>query len=403
MWTCRALCACAVLACATNANAVEFSFDGYADLRLVVPPDETGWVDGGSGKTRFGGTQPSPNLRFAEAIGQGDLAIDDDLHAVAVLRIEPETRSGIDLLETYVAWHPQASGDWRWSLKAGAFFPPVSVENDDLGWTSPYTLTPSAINSWVGNELRTIGGEGTLAWSGGLGTLTAVASLFCCNEPAGILMAQRGWTLDDRPTGLFERVRIPDATAALYGMPVPSRTGMFENIDGHVGWYAGFKWDVPGLGQAAVLRYDNQADPDAFTSRDTSWRTRFWAASFKARLRGVTVLAQGMTGDTAIGDGVGDEFTTRFQSAFVLASYDLGDWRVAGRAEAFATRNDPPSPLMDEDGHALTAAVSWYARTWLRLEGEVLSVDSRRGVRAVLGTSPQQTDLQEQLSARLFF
>ena len=50
------------------------------------------------------------------------------------------------------------------SVKAGAFFPAISLENDDLGWTSPYTLTPSAINSWIGEELRTIGSEGILRY-----------------------------------------------------------------------------------------------------------------------------------------------------------------------------------------------------------------------------------------------
>ena len=47
-------------------------------------------------------------------------------------------------------------------MKTGAFFPTISLENDDLGWTSPYTLTPSAINSWIGDELRTIGSEAIL-------------------------------------------------------------------------------------------------------------------------------------------------------------------------------------------------------------------------------------------------
>ena len=75
--------------------------------------------------------------------------------------LDPKLDAGIDLLETYVSWRPQSNGVLRWNVRAGAFFPPVSLENDDLGWTSPYTLTPSAINSWVGSELRTIGGEGT--------------------------------------------------------------------------------------------------------------------------------------------------------------------------------------------------------------------------------------------------
>ena len=55
------------------------------------------------------------------------------------------------------------TGRVSWSVKAGAFFPTISLENDDLGWTSPYTLTPSAINSWIGEELRTIGSEGIAA------------------------------------------------------------------------------------------------------------------------------------------------------------------------------------------------------------------------------------------------
>ena len=45
-----------------------------------------------------------------------------------------------------------------------------------------------------------------------LGTFSLIGALICCNDPAGILMADRGWAMDDRPTGLFERVRVPDAT-----------------------------------------------------------------------------------------------------------------------------------------------------------------------------------------------
>lgn len=380
---------------------MEASFDAYADVRLVVPPAEVSWLDGGLGKTRFGGAQPSPSFRFAEAVGQGTLAITDELHAVTVLRVEPKQRTGVDILETYLTWRPQAEGDWRWSVKAGAFFPPISVENDDLGWASPYTLTSSAINSWVGNELRTIGGEADVAWSGGYGIVTAVGSLYCCNEPAGILMADRGWSLDDRPMGLLERVRIPDATAKLFGMPVPSRTGMFENIDDHVGWYTGLKWDVPQAGQVAVLWYDNNADPEAHTSRDTSWRTHFWSASLKAHPYGFTLLAQGMTGDTVI-EAFGYHYTD-FQSAFLLLSYDFDDaWRASARADVFQTRTRPAFALFDEDGRAFTGAVSWSPQDCLRLTGELLDVESRRRDRVVVSVAPEQSNVQFQISARFF-
>src|SRR5262249_60757069 len=90
-------------------------------------------------------------------------------------------------------------GDLGWSVKAGAFFPTISLENDDIGWTSPYTLTPSAINTWIGEELRTIGGEGNLRWrTPDLRTITFTASLFRGNDPARRLMARR-WLAFGRP------------------------------------------------------------------------------------------------------------------------------------------------------------------------------------------------------------
>src|SRR5581483_4372981 len=104
------------LALSASASAMEFTFDGYADVRMVLPPrGEKSWIDGGLGKLRFGAAQPSPNFRFVEAVGQLTLAVEDDLHIVTVARIEPEQRTGIDLLESYVSWRPEASGDLRFS------------------------------------------------------------------------------------------------------------------------------------------------------------------------------------------------------------------------------------------------------------------------------------------------
>ena len=389
------------LALTVQAAAMEWSFDAYADLRLVAPAGERSWLDGGLGKFRFGAAQPSPDFRFAEAVGQATLAVTDDLHAVATLRIEPEQRSGIDALESYLAWRPGAEGDWNWTAKAGAFFPSISLENTDLGWTSPYTLTPSALNTWVGEELRTIGGEGTLSRATQWGRITVTAALFCCNEPAGTLMAYRGWALDDRPTGLFERVREPDATLKLFGETPPGRLGPFQDIDGHIGWYGGADWDVPGWGHAAVLRYENRADPRAATSGDEAWSTAFWSASFQTRVLGTAILAQALSGETSIGGAAGPLHTTNFQSAFVLASYDLGDWRLSARGEAFMTRK-PGVSLFNEDGHAFTGAVSWNARDWLRLTAELIALDSRRGEYVLDGSPAARTDDQFQLDARFF-
>lgn len=396
------LVACAALC--SSARAAELSFNGYADVRLVLPSNQKSWIDGGLGKFRFGARQPSPNFRFTEAVEQVGLDIAPDIRGVVLARAEPEQRTAIDLLESYLAWRPAAAERWRWSITAGAFFPPISLENDDIGWTSSYTLTPSAINSWVGDELRTIGGQATLEWRGTAGTLRAVGALFCCNEPAGILLAKRGWSLDDRPTGLFERVNTPAAKSYLI-RPIgavaarfPQRRGLFEQIDGRVGWYGGFNWSMPDLGEAGILYYDNDADPAAFSTRDTAWRTHFWSASYRGRLFGATILAQGITGQTAV--GAPPPSVTYFGSAYALVSYDLGDWRLSGRVETFETRNRRSTQA--EDGRAFTLSVSWSARSWLRLTSELVDLASRRAERVSDGDNSGRDDRQFQISGRVF-
>ncbi len=279
------------LAPVAPARALDFSIHGYGDIRLVGAPSQTSWVKGGLSKFRYGG----PNaFRFAEAVAEARLSLDDNFSLVGVLRAEPEDRDVVDPLEAYLLWH-DAAGETglSWSVKAGAFFPTISLENDDLGWTSPYTLTPSAINSWIGEELRTMGGEATLRWkTRSAGTFSVLGSINCCNDPAGILMADRGWAMDDRPTGLLERVRMPDASLRLFHAPVPGTTGEFLEIDKRLGWYGGLGWQMGDIGKLTVLRYDNQGDPADRSPRDTAWETKFWSFGARTQIAGVVLIGQ---------------------------------------------------------------------------------------------------------------
>ena len=137
-----------------------------------------------------------------------------------------------------------------------------------------------------------IGSEGTVRWEAkDWGTISLLGALFCCNDEAGELIADRGWAMDDRPFGLFERERVPDATLRIFHAPVPGRTGMFDEIDGIVGWYAGAVWQVPGIAKFTVTRYDNQGEPAATSLRDFGWRTKFW--NFGARTQVAAPLLLG--------------------------------------------------------------------------------------------------------------
>jgi len=393
----------AVLAFASSAGAeaLDFNVDGYADFRLVVPATERSWLDGGLGKFRFGSEQPSPNFRFTEATLQVSLDLTDDIRLVAVPRLEPEQRSGIDLLEAYAVYRPNVDG-WLGALKVGAFFPPFSLENTDVGWTSPYSLTPSAINSWIGDELRSIGAEAHVERATSVGIFSITAALICCNDPAGVLIADRGWTLDDRPTGLFEEVRMPDATLELFHAPFPDRTPLFLEIDSHVGWYAGASWSKAGIGKAVLYRYDNEADPAAHLDDYFAWRTRFWSAGWESHLGSLSILAQGLTGDTSIAPVPGFVARTKYKSAYFLAAYDVDQVRLAARIEAFETRDMSSGGMLDEDCHAFTAAATWNAKDWLRLTAEAIALNSRRKERLLEGVSADRNDTQIQFSVRLF-
>jgi hypothetical protein len=389
--------------CCARAEALDVAVSGYLDARLIAPTEQQSWVKGGQGKFRFGGG--NGNARFVEAVGEANATLLDGLSAQVSARLEPTDSAGLDLLEAYLLYAPRPEGGISWSVKAGAFFPSISLENDDIGWSSPYTLTPSAINSWIGEEIRTLGAEANMRWTmGGAGTLVATGALICCNDEAGIMVADRGWAMDDRPTGLFERVHMPDATFRLFHAPTPFYSGMFDEIDNRPGWYGGLTWQLPdGLGKLTALRYDNRADPAAITTRDTAWETKFWSFGARTNVEGVLLIAQHLAGYTAV-EVRGTEFATKFQSAFVLASYDLDDWRFSLRGDLFQTRRlgAAPSPF-SEDGDAFTAAISTTAIDHLRLTAEVVMMDSRRGEYALDGLPVRMGSTQGQISARFLF
>jgi len=391
----------ALLVC-SRAYAVDFGFDGYAEFRGAYADGETGYLDGGLGKLRYGDDKGA--VQFA-AVGQGHAQILPELSAVVVGRIDPYHEIAVDALEAYLRYRPVSTNTWRWTFKAGAFFPPFSLENTEVGWTSYWTLTPSAINSWIGDELRTIGSEGKVEWRGGaIGTLSLTGALYGWDETAGALIADRGWALDDQPVGLFEHSREPDALAIMFGAPIPFQAKMFSEMDGHTGWYLQGAWDMPGIGKLEVARYKNQADDSVSKNGHLAWETHFYSAGLESSWQDFTLISQGMNGYTAIEPFDGFELETCFKSVFALLGWESGDWRAAVRGDLFQTREkNPGTPLpTSEDGHSFTASGTWVPYNWLRVTAEVIYVDSTRDQRLIVGLDPHQTQTQFQLAARFY-
>jgi hypothetical protein len=395
---------CCVAAATTSASA-EVHFSAFADARLIAPPVTNSYLDGGLGKLRFGADDPSPGFKLGEFVGEGTATYGDSWFVQADARISPKYGPAVDLLEAFAQFAPKSDSEWSWSVRAGAFFPPLSLENEQLGWSSFWTVTPSAINSWVGSELRTIGAEGTLQWRRNGGAVTLVGALFGVNDPAGILIAFRGWTFDDRVTGLFEKSRLPDSLARILHQSVPFERRLFQEIDSRPGWYLDLSWEPSESTGFEIMRYDNNADPSRKIGNQFAWHTTFWDIGFRRQIGAVTLLSQAISGSTIIRPSATVFTQTDFKSAYLLIGWDLDDWWMAARGDLFQTRTHTaalsPSPF-SEDGYSIDATVSWLPRSWLRLSAEYLLVEDRRLQRLLGNAAPQQSEAQFQLVARAY-
>lgn len=396
------LVACALVG---DVAAQDIAWHGHLDFRGVAAGDERAWDEGGLGKARFGAGDDV--LHFGSAVLSGTMQITPELMAAAELQFVPDQRQSLDVLDAYVRYRPVSTTPWRWSLQAGAFFPPISLENGGVGWTSLWTLTPSAIDSWVGEELRTIGAEARIEHRAPQRTFEAFAAVFGWNDPAGELLAARGWALGDSTSGLGAVLREPDVYAPRARAPVPMLYRPFREIDGRPGWYAGLGWDAPSRGKLTLLYYDNRAEPDSWEPyaghRAFSWDTRFWSLAGQRRFGDWVLVGQAMLGDTAFEPQPGMHLNTEMRAGYLLLASERGEWRPALRVDLFGLRQEGSDDSLSEHGNAVTLALNWRPRERLRITGELLRIDSTRSQRRLAGLAPRQVDVQVQLGMRVFF
>jgi hypothetical protein len=390
---------------AAQAQSVEFA--GYFDVRTAIVPDETSWFDGGLGKTRFGGKDDAFSGSAALTTA---FQVTPALLATATVQYQPELDRPFDVIEGYVRYRPVSITPWRWSAKAGAFFPPVSLEHDGAGWSTTRTLTPSALNTWAGEELRVFGTELHVEHRGQHGTLDAKAAMFFKNDPAGELLASRGWAMGDVAVGIDGSLREPDVHAPVARAPVPMRFRPFVEMDDRPGFYAALGWQPSSQRRITALYYDNHAELDEvvrYAGRNVrAWRTYFWNVGAEQRFGEWALLAQAMHGSTIFEPVPGRlVLNTQFNAGYLMLAREHGDWQPAVRVDLFQTRQRPEalSPPLSEHGNAVTLALNWRPQERLRVTGEVLRIDSTRDQRRRGGLDPRQVDVQVQMGVRVFF
>jgi len=383
------------------------------DARLVVADGNQSWVDRGLGKTRFDGDANGDfEAQFVpvEADVIWTPRFTRSLSANVSAAWQRDHDDNVDLMEAFINYLPEQSGAVGFSARAGLMWPEISLEHSTGGaWTVVNTITPSAINSWVGEEVKVVGVEATLRANVGEQVFSATGGAFKYNDTSGTLLSFRGWALHDIKATANDFFPLPPLNPFIRLLQQDKTRSTIE-IDGDPGYYARLDWRPPQPFGVAVFYYDNKGDPEAFTPEGQwGWRTRFWNVGFNADLGPNTrLLAQGMTGSTIMGfpeDGVA-WVHTRFDSAYVMVTHMWGDVGVSGRAETFRTRERGSEMPRDnsEHGSAFTAAARVPVNDHLTLMLEALNVRSSRGTRRDIGLSSDfeaQTVFQVALRFRL--
>lgn len=290
-----------------------------------------------------------------------DLVSNVSLDAVAHYYPDGEQQLGFSQLS--LQYKPLSPNKIKFKARGGFFYPRLSLENIDDGWLSPYTYTQSAINSWVGEEMRTLGLEFSI-YSPGRARRSpwsweVIGAAFKGNDPLGTLISWRGFAMHDRQSLNNDRVNFAPYPTVIDTDFIwhPDYVEPFHELDRRWGFYIGLHLSYFNQSSFRYYYYDNQADPLTVNSqRLYGWRTKFHSLSFQHKFNSNTrLISQLMTGSTVMGV----KFVyVDFDAWYLMLSHQVSQHRISLRYDRFMVIEDDvfPTDMNNSDGYGLTLA-----------------------------------------------
>ncbi|MEZ5559760.1 MAG: hypothetical protein R3E86_14610 [Pseudomonadales bacterium] len=379
---------------------------GMMDLQYALSDSEQTWLRRGPDKLRFDESDQS-SLQLGRAGLVLDYAFDVQSELKVAAHYYPDPDSSIELAEAF--WQHRSFGDGRWRsrYRVGMFYPAISMENTGPLWTSPYTVNSSAINTWIGEELRVIGAEGRWTWAGDAYNrskhrLSLFASVFGFNDTLGAMISWRGWSVHDRQTGLNGTLPIRELPTVVYSNH-SREFEPFKEIDDRPGWYAGTEWQYDRDLKLQLTYYDNRADDTIRQADQYGWRTKFGQIAFHWRMNDdYQLLGQWMRGRTIM---VKDVVINDFESGYLMAVRTWGRHRLALRTEYFRVIDQDHSAfdLNREDGDSQTLSYSLLFREGWKVSLEAIRFFSDYAARRHFGERERRAEHELLLSLRYYF
>lgn len=374
--------------------AAALTFTGFLTARGINVQSQRSWVDGGFGRFETGAKSPDDSAFRARAEGQ--LAVDWTptswlhLHGHGVARSK-----GSGLVEAYVDLQKDFGAN-NLRLRAGQFFLPTSRENTDHLWSSPYTISFSALNTWIGQEVRPIGTE--LQWQRltSNAVVTVAGGAFRGNDTMGALLGWRGWSIGDRLSAYGEVLPLPPLFSLknVNGFADQRRDGtkpFGPDLDGRTGLSARVRVSLPERAMLQLAHIDNRGDRDEYHD-EYAWQTKLNLLSGEIDgQHGTTFAAEYGWGSTGMGFRGHPWVHLTYYAAYALVSQSVGRNRFSARFDVFGTQDRDHSPVVEtntESGRAWTLAYFFNLTHRVRLGAEFANIAAQRIAAAQSGADP---------------
>lgn len=354
--------------------SAQFEFDAFLSARAANATGPASWLEGGFGRLGAGGDQTELSLG-AQAGITWTPATWLELH---VSGAGDDERGG--LVEAYVDLRGGA-----FQLRAGQFFLPTSRENKAALWTSPYSLTFSAVSSWIAEEVRPVGVD--LQWRHTTArghVLTGAATAFRGNDSMGALLAWRGWALHNRLSVYDEVLPLPPIASlqTFFASQRDDGTKPFgTDLDGRTGYAARARWSLPERASVQLAHVDNNGDR-LLHRGEYAWDTSFDVLGIEiGNPDRFVAAAEYMTGRTGMGLRGGPAWVDAdFTAGYLLVSQKSGRNRFTARFDRFQTdeQDFTPAESNDESGRSWMFAWLFDVTGSLRAGVEFVQVTGKR-------------------------
>lgn len=367
-------------------------FEAFLSGRGVNATGPSSWLEGGYGRLAASGDEDEV-IVVAQLGGTWTPSQYLDLHVSGVARHDPSGHVG-GIVEAYAQGHLKFTSD-ELRLKAGQFFLPTSRENRGALWTSPYTITFSALNSWIGEEVRPVGAE--LAWEHATEraqVLTTAVSAFRGNDSMGALLAWRGFALGNHLSVYDEVLPLPplETLGTFFADQRDDGSKPFgRDLDGRTGFAARARWSLPERASVQIAHVANNGDR-ALHRGEYAWDTTFDLLSIDVGSPDhLIVAAELMTGRSGMGFPPGGLVDIDFHAGYVLISDKRGRNRFTARFDRFQIDEQDFSPAENNDESGRSWTFAWFYDLSSRLRAGAEFVQVTGGRRAVAGSLDGRT------------